>query len=506
MSKEGICWGRARARKGRMQTRINEEIEEKILPQGKLESKTGRLDDLLKEKLENAFHKQTSKVRLHDLAKIACEHSPIDLAYAASHLPPNVRSVLYDNLPNREARTKFLISTDSETRLTLFRYLSDEELKKIFDRMPTDEAVWVIEDMPERRFRRLMDQLDSRKASRIREMRKHHRNSAGRLMTSEFFAFAMDMTIGDAAAYIRDNPRIDFTRGIYILNQAGELQGYVPARNMMINPPQTPLRQVMRPVLHKVTADATREEVIDIVERYRLSSLPVVNIDNDLIGVITHEDVVEAMEDLADETIAHMAGTREKFTSNDSILKRFLTRAPWLVATLLAGLINVGVMFSFQKHEGALLNFVLFFVPLIIGMSGNVGLQCSTVLVRSMAIGMVTAGSRKETIFKEIASGLFTGGIFGLSCGLVVYLLAWLGGGGALGGAGPALIGAIVGIGLLGGCFVGTILGVVSPLFFARIGIDPAVSAGPIVTAFNDFLSMTIYFLIAWGMSNLFIY
>ncbi len=214
-------------------------------------------------------------------------------------------------------------------------------------------------------FAGLMEQIDSKKAGRIRELKKHDRKSAGRLMTSEFFAFTMDMTIGEAAAYIRDNPRIDFTKGIFILNHAGELQGYVPTRNMMINPSHTPLRQVMRPVLHKVTAEATREEVIDIVERYKISSLPVVDIDNYLIGVISHEDVVEAMEDLADETIARMAGTNEKFTSHDPIIRRFLTRAPWLIVTLLAGLVNVGVMSSFQKHEGGVLTFALFFVPLI---------------------------------------------------------------------------------------------------------------------------------------------
>lgn len=479
-----------------------EEIDEKSLSPIP-ESKTGRIDDLLKEKLEKAFHKQTSKVRLHDIAKIACEHSPIDLAYAASHLPPNVRPVLYENLPNREAKIKFLVNTDSDTRIALFRELDDLELKKIFDRVPTDEAVWLVEDMPERRFRRLMELIDSKRASRIRELKKHDRKSAGRLMTSEFFAFTMDMTIGEAAAYIRDNPRIDFTKGIFILNHSGELQGYVPARNMMINPSNTPLRQVMRPVLHKVTPDATREEVIDIVERYKISSLPVVDIDNYLVGVVAHEDVVEAMEDMADETFARMAGTNEKFTSHDSILRRFLTRAPWLVVTLLAGLLNVGVMSSFQKHEGSVLTFALFFVPLITGMSGNIGLQCSTVLVRIMAMGGLSAGSRKETIVKELFSGLFTGSIFGACSGILVYLFD-LFSGGALGSATPFATSAIVSLGLIGGCFAGTFLGVFSPLFFSRIGVDPAISAGPIVTAFNDFLSMTIYFVIAWGVSNFF--
>ncbi len=485
-----------------MEIHASDEADEALYPNGKLESKTGHLDDLLKEKLERAFHKQTSKVRLHDIAKIACEHSPIDLAYAASHLPQNIRAILYENLPNRDARIKFIINTDSDTRLSLFRHLNDLELKKVFEKMPTDEAVWVAEDMSERRFRRLMDLIDFKKASRIKELKKHHRNSAGRLMTSEFFAFTMDMSIGDAAAYIRDNPRVDFTRGIFILNQAGELQGYVPARNMMINPPATPLRQVMRPILHKVVPDTSREEVIDLVERYKISCLPVVDIDNYLIGVITHEDVVEAMEDLADETIAHIAGTKEKIGAHDSIMKRFATRSPWLVVTLLAGLVNVGVMSAFQKHEGGLLTFVLFFVPLITGMSGNIGLQCSTVLIRSMALGGISPGTRKEAIARELGGGLFTGTLFGIGCGLLIYLLN-LASGGSMTHASPAIVGSIVGCGLLGGCFAGTLLGVFSPLFFARIGIDPAISAGPIVTAFNDFFSMAIYFLIAWGIGSL---
>jgi magnesium transporter len=258
----------------------------------------------------------------------------------------------------------------------------------------------------------------------------------------------------------------------------------------------------MRPVLHKVTAEATREEVIDLVERYKISSLPVVDIDNFLIGVIAHEDIVEAMEDLADETIARIAGTNEKFASHDSILKRFVTRAPWLLVTLVAGLLNVGVMSSFQKHQG-ILTFAIFFVPLITGMSGNVGLQCSTVLIRAMAMGGLSLGSRRETIVKELLSGIFTGVIFGVSCGLIAYGLNLLAGD-AIASGSPLAVATVVAVGLIGGCTAGTLLGVFSPLFFSRIGVDPAIAAGPIVTAFNDVLSMAIYFLIAWGVSMFF--
>lgn len=466
-----------------------------------MDSKTSQLDDILKEKLDRAFHQQTSKVILHDLIKIACEHTPIDLAYAASRLPPDVRPVIYENLADLEAKVSFMINTDSNTRVAIFRHISDPEAKNLIEHMPPDDAVAVLEDMSERRFRRVLDLLDPAKATRIKEIKKHERNTAGRLMTNEFFAFPLDMTIGQAAAYIRDNPGIDLTRQVYVLNQMGGLQGHVPARNLIINSPNLLLKQVMQPVLHKVVTDASREEVVDIVERYKLPALPVVNAEDFLVGVVTHDDVMEAIEDIADDTIAQMAGTGENVREHEPTWKRILARAPWLVVTMFAGLVNVGIMSSLQSYEAGALTFVLFFVPLITGLSGNIGIQCSTILVRSMATGGLSAGTKGEAIRKEMTIGVSTGMIFGVLAGLLVWSLDLIGFSGIE--VNPMVVGIIVGVGLWGACLASTSLGVFSPLFFARIGVDPAIAAGPIVTAFNDFLSMSIYFLIAMGLNAL---
>lgn len=485
-----------------MQTKEVKSLEEECHSSGTLmDSKTSQLDDILKEKLERAFHKQTSKFVLHDIAKIACEHSPIDLAYAASRLPTNVRPILYENLANLEAKIQFLINTDMNTRAAVFRHITDKETKKLIEKMPPDDAVAVLEDISERRCRRVLDMLDSKKAIRIREIRKHRRNTAGRLMTNEFFAFPMDVTIGEASVHIRDNPGIDLTRQIFVLNQEGELQGYVPARNLIINPPHLPLKQVMQPILHRVNADATREEVVDIVERYKLAALPVVNDSDHLEGVVTYEDVMEAIEDIADETIAQMAGTGERVREHEPTWKRLMARLPWLVVTVCAGLVNVGLMSSLQNYENGALTFVLFFVPLITGLSGNIGVQCSTVLVRSMATGGLTLASKGEALFKEMIIGVSSGAIFGVVCGFLVWSLDILGFSGIE--INPVIIGVIVGTGLLGACLAGTFLGVFSPIFFVRIGVDPAIASGPIITAFNDFLSMSIYFLIAIGLNTI---
>jgi magnesium transporter len=472
------------------------EIEKKVI----LDSKPSNLDDILKEKLEQAYHKETSNISLNKISKIAAEHSPIDLAYAVAHLPPYVRPVLYDNLPSMDGKILFILNTDTDTRVKIFRYMKDREIKELFEKMPSDEAVWVSEDMSDRRFKRIMGLMELKKSKKIKEQRKHKRNSAGRLMSNEFFAFSMNMSIKKAAAFIRDNPNIDFTRGVFILNEKKELQGHVPTRNLLINSSNVSLKQIMRPIVYKVSPESSREEVVDIVERYKVSFLPVVDEHNRLMGIIDNEDVIEVMEDIADEKIAKITGTSEKMSAADPLLKRFFRRSPWLIVTLFAGLVNMMIMSSFQKYERGLLTFVLFFVPLITGMSGNIGIQCSTVLVRSIAIEMFSL-KKKDAVFKELLTGVFTGVVFGLFCGGVVYLMNLLLVGGSVS---PVAVGVIVGVGLIGACFAGTFLGVFSPLFFARLGIDPAISAGPIVTAFNDILSMTIYFLISWGLGSLF--
>lgn len=484
----------------REQGRVEEEFHSGV---GNLmESRTSHLDDELGQRLKEAFHTTTFNLHIHDVVKIASEYDPIDIAHAASRLPPSARFVLYENLPDFEAKSKFIINTDSATRSAVFRELSDDEVKELIDKMPPDDAVWVLDDIPERRFRRLIDLLDSKKAMQIKELEKHSRTSAGGMMTNEFFAFNLETTIAEAASFIRDNPGIDMTRRIFVLDNASELLGYIPARNLIVNPSHLALKQVMRQVDHKVYPDTPREEVVDLVERYKISALPVVNEANVLLGVITYEDVVEAIEDIADETIAWMAGTAENVSEYDPVFKRFLARAPWLLVTLFGGLISAAIMSYYQGIEGELLAFVVFFIPLINGMSGNVGIQCSTVLVRSMAIGVLSSGQKGEAMFKEGTIGLITALIFGTASGLIVYLLN------AFGvlefSSNPIELGVVVATGLFGACLSATFLGVSAPFFFARLGIDPALASGPIVTAFNDMLAMITYFLISGLINSLF--
>lgn len=451
------------------------------------------IDDVLKEKLVTAFHLPASQDLVHEVSKIASEHDPIDLAYAVTRLPAAARVVVYDNLPDIAAKIIFMTNANSTTRAAIFRQIDDREIQMLIDRMPPDEAVGILDDISDRRLKRVLDILDSKKAARIRDLQQHDRHSAGRLMSNEFFAFNLYTTIGEVANSIRDNPGIDFTRLIFVTNDEGELAGYVPGRALIVNPHFLPLRQVMRPILHKVETDTPRDEVVDLVERYKIPALPVVDKEDRLVGVIAYEVVVEAMEDIADETIASIAGTGEDISEHEPIFKRFMLRAPWLLVTLCAGLLMASVMTHFTDRYW--FAFLPFFVPLITGMSGNVGIQCSTILVRGMSTGELTAGGRREAIIKELLIGLTIGCVFGILCGTAVYFLNYFGIHHVA--TDPFALGVIVSCGLLSACMMATTLGSFSPFVFSKLGIDPAVASGPIVTAFNDVLSTMIFFLVA---------
>lgn len=465
-----------------------------------MDTRVSHLDDLLLSRLEEAFDLPSESEIFHELAKIISETSAIDIAYAVTGLPLEDRFVVFKNLEDPQERATFIIETDNSTRAFILRQLSSKDMRHLIEHMPADEAAWIMEYLSRRQFKEILEVLPQPTSERICEILQHKRNTAGRLMTKEYFAFTMETTIGQVASVIRDNPQVDFTRRVFVINKEGHLMGFVPDRTLLINRPTLPLKQVMQSVSHQVDPDATREEVIDLVERYKIAALPVVE-DDVLIGVITYDDIVEAMEDVAGEMLASMAGTGEDIDEKEPLLKRFMLRTPWLLVTLFAGLVtSTGLQFLAHKPWFA---FVPFFMQLILGMSGNVGIQCSTILVRSMATGELSKGSKGDAVAKELALGMSTGAAFGIFCGGMVYILNHIGLQHI--DADPVMLGLMVCGGLFGACLTSTILGVFSPFLFARLGVDPAIAAGPIVTAFNDVLSTFIFCLVVYLVSFPFI-
>jgi len=482
-----------------MQVVTDQTQSSETISHGLMESRTLQLDEQLIDRLEAIFDQSLSKIRLKDISKIASEYPSVDIARAVSRLPSHYRVIVFENLTSKLQRSEFMISAESDTRRAILRALSEREIKRLIEPMPLDEAVSLIDELPERRLSRLMNLLDSKYAEKIKELISHDRGTAARLMASEFFAFRKETTVEEAAEAISKRPQIDCSEIVFVVDEKGKLEGYVSMRSLLVHGPKTPLKKLLRYVAHSVSLESTREEVVEIVERYKLASLPVLDIEGTLVGVILYEDVIEAIEDLNEETLARMAGTAEKVSEHQSSVRRFFARAPWLLVTLVAGLINMEVM----SYYGTFSRVLLCFVPLITGLSGNIGLQSSTVLVRGIAVGLVSKKNKWKVAAKEMLLGVMTGIAFGAVCGFVVYALSQIGL--DTGGIPPVMISVIISGGLAAACIGASLLGVLAPLLFVRLGVDPAIASGPIITAFNDFLSMLIYFLIASGLTFLLI-
>ncbi len=462
---------------------------------------TEEIDDYIDERLENAIEPHTGQITLHDVAQIANDFDPIDLAKAVTRLPPNARWIIYDNLPDLPAKIIFMIHTGSNTRGAIFRQLPDKEIVNLIEAMPPDEAVEVLEDLSDRRLKRILDRLSPKRSQKICELQAHGRYTAGRLMSNEFFAFPITATIGQVAAAIRNQPGIDLTSRIFIVNEDKQLIGSVPDRNLIISPRELPIRSVMAPVHHIVHPETDRDDVVDLVDRYSIPALPVVDDQERLVGVISYEDAVDAMRDIADETIANFAGTAEEVSEDEPLINRILFRCPFLVVTLCAGITTSVIMTHFKDRYW--FAFVPFFVPLTNMLSGNVGLQCSTILVRWMATGDLDRISKRDAMVAEIIVGTTIGLIFGLTCGTLIYLLNTFGIYQIP--IDPWIITLMVSAGLFVACVTATILGTFSPILFNRVNIDPAVASGPIVTAFNDLLSTTMFIIVSYLVYAVFV-
>lgn len=458
--------------------------------------------DILHERLSKAFYANSPQQIVHEITKIALDFDPIDLAYAVAILPLPGRVLVYQSLPDLEDKVAFAIHTSRNTRVAVFRHIPDEEIKALFYRMPSDEAAFFLDELPDRRSKRILEEMEPQKAQKIRDLRSHGRFSAGGMMTNEFFSFSYQETISEVTALIRNNPDIPLTQRVFVLNEEKELIGYVSDRALIISPPHLKLKQVLSPVLQTVTVDIPREEVVDLFERYSLTVLPVIDEENHLLGVISFEDAVEAMKDIADDLIANIAGTSENIDEDEPGWKRVIWRAPWLIVTLCAGLTTATIMSSMRDYPW--FHTVPFFVPLIAGMSGNVGIQTSTLLVRAMSTGELNLGSRRMVVFRELSTGLLIGLFFGLISALATISLNFLGFN--LLPIDPLMTAIMVSGGLFGACLMSSCLGAISPILFDILDIDPAVASGPIVAAMNDILSTLLLIGVSYFIFSFFVF
>jgi magnesium transporter len=371
----------------------------------------------------------------------------------------------------------------------LAEHLLPQQLSDAVEEMASDDAADVIADLPEDLAADVIEALPREDRQEVETLLGYPEDSAGGLMQTELVSINGGATVDEAVDVLRsakeDVGEIFF---VYVVDDDNRLVGVLNLGALLLFRGQRPIRELMKTKIHAVNPDEDQESVARMFQRYDLVALPVVDAGGRLLGRILHDDVVDVLQEEADEDIMHMAGAttaEPELVYTDQLFRIAGVRLPWLLATL-AGL-GVPVLLTrvFQvtfPHMETLVPFIV----LIGAMGGNVGSQSATIVVRGFATGRVDFRNLGHFLFKELVVSF----LMGAACGLVSGVLTQL-------WQGDPRLSVTVAVSMTVAIVASAILGVLVPYFFRLIKIDPAIAAGPAVTTIDDIVAIGIYYLVA---------
>ena len=430
-----------------------------------------------------------SKVR-GALEGLISGYHPMDIAYAMRELGAEEREAVFALLDTDEAGV-VLEEVDDDIGADLAEATSDEELAEIIDAMPPDVGSNVVNLLDDERQHRVLEHIPEDEAREIKELTKFELDTAGGLMTTDLLMAPSDLTAREVVAHLRNREvPPDTLSYIYVIDDARRLLGVIDAPELVTADASAQLAEFMVTDVVSVPPDADREEVVQLVDKYDLLGVPVVDESDHLLGMVTIDDVIDAMQEEHSEDISRLAGTNAETLLTESSFRVTRLRLPWLILSLLGTFLSAAIIkffsFSLQSVIG-----LAAFIPVIAAMSGNSGLQSATIVVRGMALGVIEFGALGRLLLREVVTAL----ALGVTCGAL---------GGLIGAAfmGDAGLGLVVGIAMTLAIVWSTLVGTLIPFIFQRLGIDPALASGPIVTTINDAFALLIYFTVATALAD----
>lgn len=422
---------------------------------------------------------------------------PYEIARRLHELAPEDKVRLFNLLEGTEKRQIVLYETDQDSRMEIQEELEPDVLARLIEDMPEDEAADILQEHNEETRDEILGRMEPREAGTIKDLITYEEETAGGLMTVRFNEVRGNPTAADILMSIKRETNQDIPPYFYLLDERRRLKGYFKLRDLLNVPAQARAMDFVHATTPKVLLGDTCEKVANLMDHEQLSTIPVVD-ENDVIhGVITFDDVIRTMQDIASEDIFTMVGTAKVDPFAKSIGAKISARAPWLLTTFLGGLASAFILSAFQ---GTLVEFttIILFIPFVIGLAGNVGIQGATVIVRGLATGDIQDDNLHTVRRSELLVGLSNGLIFALLCGCFVWLVA------APFLAASPLLGLTVGSGIFLAVAMASVIGTFTPTLFIRLGIDPAISTGPFVTVLNDISGVAVYLATAWFYFNYF--
>ena len=424
---------------------------------------------------------------------------------AASHLGKIVNkthaadlSVVFRSLSLAEQRKLFGLISDVEQKGILFSELDEdtfqdliddmkiEDIVRILESMPADDVADIIGRLPEEKSKTILDKMRKAESEEVEDLLRYEDDTAGGIMVPDFIALREDVTAREAIESLQtEHSDVEMAFYLYVVDEYGKLVGVSSLRQLVVVSPATPLKEFMITDVFSVQTDMDQEEVAKLVARYDILAVPVVDGTNRLMGIVTVDDVIDILRKEATEDILKMAGAGEEFVETKTILKSTRIRLPWLFASCLGGIF---AFFIIGEYENSLskITYLAAFIPVIMGMGGNIGTQSSTIVVRGLATGRINVRDIWPVVFKELSIGVILGLVYGLLIGFVAQFRYSM-----------EALALAVALAVICSMSIAALVGSLVPMGFARINIDPAVATGPLVTTAIDIISVFFYFLIA---------
>lgn len=430
-----------------------------------------------------AIRRLTRKSAGPALRRALGKSRPEDIAEALSHLAPAEQRLLIGHIEDDQQASDVLVQLDDGDLNRVVQIIDFQRLVRLFQKMEADDAADLIGRLPEDMQGRLLSAIKGQEKEQVEDLLAWPADSAGRVMQPVAFRLNDTQTCREAIEALQHAENVEMVFYLYADNEAGQLVGVTSLRNLLTHSPSTRIADIMTPDVITVNPETDQEDVARIVSRYGLLAVPVVDEGRRMLGIVTVDDVVDIIKEEAAEDMMLMAGMGGEADPNaGTVLQAARTRLPWLFVTMGGGLITSEII---QRAQPRLASHALLiaFIPVIMGMGGNVGIQAATIAVRNLATGASSALGMGQIMFREMRVGF----LVGLSFAAVVGTFAAVRNSDIMLGVAIAVAGLVQ---LTAAATFGTGI----PALMSRLGVDPAVATGPFVTTGIDMLGIAVYF------------
>jgi magnesium transporter len=425
-------------------------------------------------------------------------------AAMADFYPADITTVLYEldteqskyvlAALDAEVGAEILTDLDSEVRTSFLRHYSSNEIARFIDQMDSDDAVDILNEQSVKVREEVIAHLQDQKlAAHVVDLLHYNDDCAGGLMAKELIKVNVNWQVRQCIDEIRRQAeQVDKIYSVYVVDDQDKLLGRVGVKSLLLANDFTRIADIYDTEVFSIESYKDESEVVEVMQKYDLESIPVVNVQGKLLGRITFDDVVDVIQEQAELSRQLMTGITEDVEEDDSIFRLVRARIPWLLIGMGGGLLGARFMGLFEK-DIAIVPAMAFFIPLITATGGNVGIQSSSIIIQSLASNTVIFENYLQRLIKVLSVALLNALI--ISILVFAFNLLFF--------KEEMILSVVVSVALFSVVLLASLMGTITPILLNRFGINPAVAAGPFITTANDLLGLAVYFMVAHLLYNL---